>query len=308
MHQGYGATQWHLNCACGRKRCAMAHVPHRSDHLRPVWAQRFTLDELSPARPLMVHDFMALGFVTSGSAVMQQRERFDIQAGDVFLVPAGERHGLITARSPEAWGISFCPARFAPSELGTLLDPFERASSGASIIVHIPTSRQAQLASLCAELHQETTRGVPAAHVELAQKSLLALILTEVARASTITSTAGLQPTLVGDALRFIEKNCLRPISLRHVAAALNRSPSYVATTVKKTTGKTVVEWIIAGRLAEARNRLLHTDEMIDVIAERVGYADPTHFIRLFRRMHDATPAAWRVRQRALRTVSDMDT
>jgi hypothetical protein len=69
-------------------------------------------------------------------------------------------------------------------------------------------------------------------------------------------------------------------------------------------TGKTVVEWIIAGRLAEARNRLLHTDEMIDVITERVGYADPTHFIRLFRRTHDATPAAWRARQRALRTTS----
>lgn len=282
----------------------MADAPDRSGHLRPVWAQRFTLDELVPARAPVVHDFMALGFVTSGSAVMQQRERYDIQAGDVFLVPAGERHGLVTARSPEAWGISFCPACYAPSELGALLDPFERAASGASTVVHIPTSRHEHLASLCAELHQETNRSGSAAHVELAQKSLLALILIEVARASTVTSSAGLQPTLVGDALRFIERNCLLPISLRDVAAAVNKSPSYVATTVKGATGKTVVEWIIAGRLAEARNRLLHTDEMIDVIAERVGYADPTHFIRLFRRMHDATPAAWRARQRALRTTS----
>lgn len=100
----------------------MAQAPDRSDHLRPVWAQRFTLEERVPARPLVVHDFMALGFVTSGSAVMQQRERYDVQAGDVFLVPAGERHGLITARSPEAWGISFCPACYAPSEFGALLD------------------------------------------------------------------------------------------------------------------------------------------------------------------------------------------
>lgn len=185
-----------------------------------------------------------------------------------------------------------------------MLDPFERAASGASTVIHIPASRQEHLGSLCAELHQETTHRWPAAHVELVQKSLLALILTEVARASGVTSTAGLQPTLVGDALRFIERNCLIPISLRDVAAAVNKSPSYVATTVKAATGKTVVEWIIAGRLAEARNRLLHTDEMIDVIGERVGYADPTHFIRLFRRMHDATPAAWRARQRALRTTS----
>jgi AraC family transcriptional activator of pobA len=36
----------------------------------------------------------------------------------------------------------------------------------------------------------------------------------------------------------------------------------------------------------------------VDVIAERIGYADPTHFIRLFRRAHGCTPAAWRARQR----------
>ena len=49
--------------------------------------------------------------------------------------------------------------------------------------------------------------------------------------------------------------------------------------------------------MAEARRLLLHSDEMIDVIAERVGYADATHFIRMFRREHGATPAAWRTLQ-----------
>jgi AraC-like DNA-binding protein len=280
----------------------MAKAHECSDHLRPVWAGRFTSDGASPAQRPVVHDYMALGFLTAGSAVMQQRQTYELRAGDVFLVPAGERHGLIQARAPEAWGVSFCPACYSAGELGTLLDPFERVAAGASTVVSIPTGRQEHLARLCAELQQEAACSAPAAHVELAQKSLLTLILTEVARASTVTASAGLQPTLVGDALRFIERNCLRPISLRDVAAALHKSPSYVASAVKAASGKTVVEWIIAGRLAEARNRLFYTDELIDVIAERVGYADPTHFIRTFRRMHQATPAAWRARQRALTT------
>lgn len=281
----------------------MAHTHQASDHSTPVWAQRFTPGAIVAAHQPVVHDFMALGFLTAGSAVMQQRARHAVEAGDVYLVPAGEPHGLVTARAPEAWGVSFSPACYASSELGPLLDPFERAALGASNVVRIPAHRQAHLASLCAELHRETRCGGSAAHAELAQKSLLVLILTEVARATTLTSAAGLQPSLVADALRYIERNCLRPISLREVAAAVNKSASYVATTVKATTGKTVVEWIIAGRLAEARNRLLHTDERVDVIAERVGYADPTHFIRLFRRMHGTTPAAWRARERALRTT-----
>jgi AraC family transcriptional regulator, transcriptional activator of pobA len=284
----------------------MTDAPHRADHRGPVWAHRFLSDELRPALAPVVHDFMSLGFLIGGSAVMQQRDRYDLEAGDVFLVPAGERHRMISARGPTAWGIRFSPSCYAPNEFGTLFDPFVRAASGASAVVHISGRRQQHLAGLCQELHEEASLGGAAPHVEVAQKSLLALILTEVARASTVAALGSFHPSLVGQALRFIESNCLRSISLRDVAAAVNRSPSYVATTVKAETGKTVMEWIIAGRLAEARKRLLHTDEMVDVIAERLGYADPTHFIRLFRRSHELTPAAWRARHRSLRKSSTL--
>lgn len=242
---------------------------------------------------------MALGFVTGGHAVVQQRDRYALQAGDVYLVPAGERHGFVTAQSPEAWSIGFSPACYTTGEFRALLSPFERVCLGASAVVHIPSHRQEYLARLCAELHDETRDRDGTAHADTAQKSLLALILTEVGRASSVSSTVGGQATLVGEALRYIERHCLLSISLRDVAVAVNRSPSHVATIVKKATGKTVVEWITAGRLAEARNRLVYTDEPIDTVAERVGYADPTHFIRMFRRAHDATPAAWRMRQRS---------
>jgi len=252
-----------------------------------------------PARASAVHDFTVLALFTGGSAVVHQRERFEVRVGDVYLVPAGERHRLVDARSPEVWGIGFCPACYAPTELASLLDPFERAASGASKVVHIPSERQHHLADLCAELHRETSGGGPSVHVELVQKSLLGLILAEVARAGPCASDARTPGGLVSEALRFIERSCLGPVSLGDVATFVNRSPSHVSTVLRRATGKSVKEWIITGRLAEARNRLIHTDEMVDVIAERVGYADPTHFIRLFRRAHGCTPAAWRTRQRA---------
>ncbi len=281
----------------------MAEAPAQNAHLRPVWVQRISSVDMVPTRTPVVHDFMALAFFTGGSAVVHQRERFDVRSGDVYLVPAGERHGLVTARSPEVWGIGLCPACYAPTELASLLDPFERAARGASTVVHIPSERQAHLANLCAELHRETTGG-SAAHDEFVQKSLLGLILAEVGRAAPCGSDSKRHAGLVGDALRFIERHCLGPVSLGEVASSVNRSPSHVSTLVRRATGKSVIEWIIAGRLAEARNRLLHTDEMVDVIAERVGYADPTHFIRLFRRAHGCTPAAWRAQQRELSGVS----
>ncbi|WP_052546397.1 helix-turn-helix domain-containing protein [Enhygromyxa salina] len=237
--------------------------------------------------------------MTSGHAVVEQRERFALRAGDVLLVPAGEAHRWVSSKNAVFWGVGFCGACYAPSELATLLDPFERARAGSSAVIHIPSERQDHLASLCATLLEETTvAGPQRAHTELVARSLLALILAEVARAAHTTPSTGVQTSMVGDALRFIERNCLRPLSLGDVSAAVNKSPSYVTTALKRATGKSAVEWIIAGRLSEARNRLLHTDEFVDVIAERVGYADATHFIRLFRRAHGVTPAAWRAARR----------
>lgn len=239
---------------------------------------------------------MALAFVTGGRGVLRQRGELEVGAGDVYLVPAGERHGVVTACALEAWGLGFFPSCYAATELAPLLDPFERVAAGASPVVGIPASRHAHLAGLLTELHRETTATGPG--MPLVHESLLALVLAEVARAAGSTTPASPRPGLVGDALRFIERRCLGPLSLRDVAAAVGRSAAHVSTSVRRATGWSVTEWITLGRLSQARNRLLHTDERIDVIAERVGYADPTHFIRAFRRAHGTTPAAWRAGQR----------
>ncbi len=163
-------------------------------------------------------------------------------------------------------------------------------------MVHIPKPRRAFLASLFSELEGEIERAESG--TAAAQRSLVTLVLTEVARA--MSPRLGRAPgSVVAEALRFIERRCLDPISLQDVADAVHRSPAHVTTLVRRATGRPVQAWIIAGRLAEATRRLRHTDEIVDVIAERVGYADATHFIRLFRREHGVTPAAWRAKQRS---------
>jgi AraC family transcriptional regulator, transcriptional activator of pobA len=274
--------------------------PAAHDHpSRPVWAQRVA--SLGPTRTANVHDFMVLAFFVSGSAVVEQRERFEVQAGDFYLIPAGAKHRVIAARSPETWGVGFYPTCFGATELASLLEPFDRAARGASAVIPIAGQRQAHVAGLCAELHRETQGRGPSSHAAFVQRSLLGLLLAEVGRAGAGTSDTAAHPGFVGDVLRYLERHCLGPVTLADVARAVDRSPSHVSTVVRRATGKSVGAWILAGRLAEARNRLLHTDERVDVIAERVGYADPTHFIRLFRRAHGSTPAAWRIRERAPR-------
>ena len=242
------------------------------------------------------HDFATLGFYVGGSSRVEQRATWTLERGDLLIIPAGEPHRMIEGRRPELWGLGFCVPCFSAEATAALLEPFERVRDGAAPVVRIAAERRAFLASLFQELSASPAVVGVEATVQL---SLLTLILSEVTRASVWASAARPERSIVSQSLRYIERHCFEPLTLNQVAAAVKRTPSYVTTALTRATGRSAVAWIIAGRMAEARRRLLHSDERVEIIAERVGYADATHFIRLFRRTHGATPAAWRERRLA---------
>jgi len=247
----------------------------------------------------VTHSYAALGFYTGGRSRVELNGEWNLQEGDVLLVPAGEPHRMLEARSPEFWGLSFCASCLAANGAATLLEPFERVRAGASAVISVPADRHPYLLGLFRELEAvgREPQGSRDA-VDAVERSLLTLILAEVDKASSASGAHRANGrSVVADSLRFIERNCLGSLTVQEVAAAVGRSPTYLTAALKEATGRSAVQWIVSGRMAEARRLLLHSDEMVDVIAERVGYADATHFIRMFRREHGATPAAWRAAQ-----------
>jgi AraC-like DNA-binding protein len=240
-------------------------------------------------RPV-THTHAALAFFTGGRTRLELNGEWTLRAGDVLLVPAGAPHRTLERDRADVWMLGFCVPCFAAAGSSSLLAPFERVRDGAAAVVNIPRGRRAFLASLFRELDALK----PGDADEVVQRSLATLILAEVERATREGGHRTASGGVVVEALRFIERNCLGRITPRDVAAAVKRSPAYLTTALRQATGRSAGEWIVAGRIAEARRLLLHSGERIDIIAERVGYADPTHFIRMFRRAHGATPAAWR--------------
>ncbi|GAB4383223.1 MAG: hypothetical protein Kow00121_44730 [Elainellaceae cyanobacterium] len=93
---------------------------------------------------------------------------------------------------------------------------------------------------------------------------------------------------------RFIEAHYHQPISLTDVAQAAGYSPAYLTNLVQTQTGRTVKRWIIERRMAQARLLLTTTAQSVNQIAEAVGYADVSYFIRQFRQMHTVSPQVWR--------------
>nr|WP_238718092.1 response regulator [Petrachloros mirabilis] len=93
---------------------------------------------------------------------------------------------------------------------------------------------------------------------------------------------------------RFIEAHYRQPISLNDVAQEAGYSPAYLTSLVQSQTGRTIKQWIIERRMAEARNLLVKTTQSVRHIAETSGYTDAGYFTRQFRQFHGASPQTWR--------------
>ena len=244
-------------------------------------------------RTPVTHSVARLSFLSEGTAEIEAEGTWAVRPGDLFLLPAGQPHRMLASRGMRCWSAGFCAPCFAAERGALLLAPLDRVRAGACPVVRVAPARRPIVESWFRELAEATRRTDFGA--EAVQWSLLTLILDEAAR--TMSDTPAGANSLVADSLRFIEQRCLGPLTLADVARAVRRSPAHVTTALKRATGRSAVSWIIAGRMAEARRRLLHSDEIVEVIAERVGYRDATHFIRVFRRAHGATPTAWRAAQ-----------
>ncbi len=100
------------------------------------------------------------------------------------------------------------------------------------------------------------------------------------------------------EVFEFIELNYHQSISLKEVAQAVGYSSAYLTDLVRHITGKTVNNWIIERRIAQASTLLLETNESVEQIALKVGYQNINHFYCQFRDRYQNTPRAWRESQR----------
>ncbi|MEH2360893.1 AraC family transcriptional regulator [Nostoc sp.] len=98
----------------------------------------------------------------------------------------------------------------------------------------------------------------------------------------------------VKEIFEFIENNYQKYLCLDDVAQVVGYSPSYVTQLVKRLTGKTLYNWIVERRMAEACHLLLRTNQTVNQIANTVGYKNTSHFFSQFRQIHNTTPHKWR--------------
>lgn len=107
----------------------------------------------------------------------------------------------------------------------------------------------------------------------------------------------GLSPYQVERAKEFLSATCERDVSLAEVADLCGFSRGYFAKAFRASVGSTPHRWRQRYRIDRAKDMLSRTDKSVADIALACGFADQSHFTRIFSRMVGEGPAGWRRRQ-----------
>ncbi|ATB39830.1 hypothetical protein CYFUS_005278 [Cystobacter fuscus] len=275
----------------------------------PLHVSRIASRTLSSSHEPVVATFALFFLVTGGKGHGRHLEQVDARPGELHFIPAGVEIHALNVGELEGWLVAFDPTLLGSLELEPPNHaPVTRGPSVAGLAsslasrwsfrLAIGEARRQRLEHLIAALDTELRERQW--DFERAARALFMLLLTELRREAREHASGRLPSPgrLVQDVLAFVAAHSLKPISLADVAAAVDRTPSYVATAVREETGLTVGDWLREHRMAEARRRLLETTTSVESIASQVGYSDVTSFVRGFRRAHGMTPRAWRERHR----------
>lgn len=101
----------------------------------------------------------------------------------------------------------------------------------------------------------------------------------------------------VTEALRRIEAEPEKPVTIRQLARDAAMSPYHFLRTFNRISGVTPYQFVLILRLRRAAVRLRRTTDPISAIAYDAGFNDLSTFNRRFRRIMGMTPGMWRTRR-----------
>jgi AraC-like DNA-binding protein len=271
-----------------RHRGGVPVYQYRTDpHTPPLSVIR--RPEQVPNQGRHIHDFPALWYRPATGAV------YVVAAGQVLDPEAlGDLEGGV--------GVLFDPAALGEDgrspwptwRTHPLLFPFLHGHYGGLLRLELPKPKRLDwnyaIEAIETELAERRDGYQQAA---LAHLTLLLIDLARLAGDVVGDLRRGGEPMLA-EAFAVIDGRYSERLSLRDVAHEVGMTPGHLTTVVRRRTGRTVQEWIIERRMAEARKLLLDNNHSIQEVARRVGIFDPGYFSRLFRRTHGMSPRDWR--------------
>ncbi|HEV7178365.1 MAG TPA: AraC family transcriptional regulator [Candidatus Baltobacteraceae bacterium] len=105
------------------------------------------------------------------------------------------------------------------------------------------------------------------------------------------------RPRWIRDVRERVEAEYASPPALEEIARAVNHDVTYVAAAFKHHYGKSIGAFVRELRVWHARKLVSDPEIRLADVAQRSGFADQSHFARLFKRQFSVSPGEYRRRQ-----------
>jgi AraC family transcriptional regulator len=250
-------------------------MPHPEIELQEI-AYRAGLD-----LPRHAHPTAGFCLVLDGTYVERYGARsLDCRPRTVTFSPAGAEHRNVFAEAASHCFTIDVPARW-----------IERLGASSMVLRDPVAFDGGALAPIAERLLREGRHGDDSAPLIIE-----GLVLEMIGSAARNAREAG--ETKISPAIRrareLLEAHFTEPISLSDVATATGRHPVYVATEFRRAYGETIGEFVRRLRVESACRDLADPERPLADVALAAGFANQSHFTRVFRRAVGLTPAAYR--------------
>ena len=240
-----------------------------------------TGERVEQAHPRHWHDEVLVCAITGGAGWLETPGRSELTAtGSVFTVSAGQVH----ANHAAPGGCSFVSVYLSARGLEEALGP-GWGTSGALDWVPTRVTEGGSLRSVLLGLHR--ILGGPTTRLQR-EAALHSLVTTLLSAESDPRSTAP-EPRAVSRAEAYLRAHWDQSVSLAELSRASGMSPVHLHRSFSRSVGLPPHAFQLQLRVDRAKALLAHGLDIASV-AQRTGFADQSHFTRVFRRSVGVTP------------------
>lgn len=222
-----------------------------------------------------------------------------IENGSIFLIRPGQVHHWTCQTLPTGWIVIFeeqllyTGAQFTTTNIGILNRQFQ-----SSVILNLTEKPLMSAINVLQETH-EIMNSNQRHRESLANLNLLRLLFLLDQRYAELQNIPTAEEPLIGRFFLTLNKIPIGELSVNILAEHLFITPAYLGQKIKKLTGKTAIAHINDLRILEAKRRLVHSNQHINIIADELGFTDASYFVKAFKKSTKMTPNQFRAQQKA---------
>lgn len=210
--------------------------------------------------------------------------QYPIIPGSIFFISPGQIHSFDRRHDQKGVVLKICTDLF-DDFIGTPMVTIKESDSG-------------ELMLLIQAIENELTKGSCTGHAE-AIRALVKLFIINIKRSCTGADTEILNPLKTSHKafMRFrqlIEDNYCRLHTVKDYASLLNVTTKTLTLYVKECSSYSPLEMINYRIILEAKRLLRYSLLSVKEIAFRLGFEDPSYFVKFFKRIVKQSPADYR--------------